>query len=210
MYFRFISIAAASMLLSNCANMNESDCINANWQLIGFEDGSLGKNESNIANHRKECAEYGVTPELAAYRKGHYLGSEKFCSKNNGFARGSLGKEYQQNCPTQFEPAFLAGFTDGQTVYGLKQTVAHYEAELKETQKNIEQLEKSIARKNEQMIADGLNREQRIAIREDVFQQQQKWQDLTDTLPNLKQELENAQQTYEQEMLTFSHYLLAP
>jgi hypothetical protein len=188
--------------------MNESDCINANWQLIGFEDGSLGKNESNIASHRKECAEYGVTPDLTAYRNGHYLGSEKFCTKNNGFSRGSSGKEYQQNCSTQFEPAFLAGFTDGQTIYGLKKTLEHYTAELKDALTIIQELEQSIAIKNEQMIADGLNREQRVVIREDIFQQQQVLQDLKDGLPALKQELENAQQTYEQEMQRYSGYLI--
>ena len=206
MYLRFLGISSIILLLSSCANMNESDCLTADWRLIGFEDGSFGKNQSHISQHRKECAEHGVTPDLAVYRKGHLEGSKNFCTTNNGFSRGRQGKGYGRNCPTQFEAAFLSGFTDGQTLYGLKKILNRSSAELEGAYKDIDWLEHAIAEKSEFMIADGLNRDQRIGVRDEIALHQQQQQDLYNTLPQLKQDFESALQAYERGEARFSSY----
>jgi len=204
MYLRFLAITAITLLLSNCANMNESDCLTADWQLIGFEDGSLGKNESHISQHRKECSEHGVTPDLTAYRKGHFEGSKRFCTTNNGFTRGSQGKDYQRNCPEQFEAAFLAGFTDGQNLYGLKKVLNQRAADLEGAYKELDRLEHIIADKSELMVADGLSRKQRIAVRNEIAYHQQQQVEMYDLLPELKQEFEDSLQAYENEKVKYS------
>ncbi|MFT5840801.1 MAG: hypothetical protein ACI9UT_003315, partial [Flavobacteriales bacterium] len=84
MYLKVLGISVIILLLSSCANMNESDCLTANWHLIGFEDGSFGENETHISQHRQECSKHGVTPDLSAYRQGHYEGSKRFCTLSNG------------------------------------------------------------------------------------------------------------------------------
>jgi hypothetical protein len=206
MYLRFLGIATIGLLLSNCANMNESDCLTADWQLIGFEDGSFGKNESHISQHRKECAEHSVTPDLTAYRKGHFAGSKRFCTANNGFSRGQEGKNYSRSCPEQFEADFLAGYTDGQTLHGLKKLLNKRSAELEGAYRNLDRLEHSIADKSELMIADGLKREQRIIIRDEIAQHQQQQDALFSALPELKQEFESALQSYELGKQEFSYY----
>ena len=58
------------------------------------------------------------------------------------------------------------------------------------------------------MIADGLNRNQRIVIRDEIAQHQQQQENLYSVLPELKYEFENALQAYEQGREEFSHYLL--
>ncbi|MEP1446213.1 MAG: DUF2799 domain-containing protein [Paraglaciecola sp.] len=206
MYLRFLALASVTVLLSNCANMNESDCLTADWQLIGFEDGSLGKNESHVSQHRKDCSEHGVTPDLGMYRQGHFEGSKQFCTTRNGFNRGLKGQEYNRNCPQQFEEAFLTGFTDGQNLYGLKKLLNQRADELEDAYKELDWLEHTIAEKSETMIADGLNRNQRIVIRDEISQHQEQQRFLYSTLHELKQEFENASLTYEQAELEFSHY----
>ena len=206
MRIKFLAMTAIILLLSNCANMNESDCLNADWQLIGFEDGSFGKNESHISQHRKECAEHGVTPDLMDYRNGHFDGSKRFCTANNGFSRGRQGKDYSRSCPEQFEAEFLKGFSDGQTLYGLKKILNQRTAELEGTYKDIDWLEHVIAEKSELMIADGLKRDQRIMVRNEVAQHQQQQVELYNTLPELKQDFEHALQGYERGKDKFSYY----
>jgi hypothetical protein len=206
MYIKLLSMAAIILLLSNCANMNESDCITADWQLIGFEDGSFGKNETHISQHRKECAEHGVTPDLKAYRKGHFDGSERFCTANNGFSQGQQGKRYNSSCPEIFEAEFLKGFTDGQTLHRLKNQLNQRTDDLESTYKNIDWLEHTIAEKSELMVADGLKRDQRIMVRDEIAQHQRQQASLYDTLPELKQEFENALQTYQLKKKKFSYY----
>lgn len=206
MYLKFLGIIVITLLLSNCANMSESECLTADWQLIGFEDGSLGKNESQISQHRKECSEHGVTPDLTAYRTGHFEGSKLFCTTSNGFSRGHQGKEYSRNCPAQFEAAFLTGFSDGQTLYGLKKVLNQRSADLESAYKELDWLEHTIAEKSELMIADGLNRKQRIQVRDEIAQHQQQQVELYDVLPELKQEFEDSLQVYEKEKIKYSDY----
>ena len=206
MHIKFLAMTAIILLLSNCANMNESDCLNADWQLIGFEDGSFGKNESHISQHRKECAEHGVTPDLMDYRNGHFDGSKRFCTANNGFSRGRQGKDYSRSCPEQFEAEFLKGFSDGQTLYGLKKILNQRAADLEGAYKDIYWLEHVIAEKSELMIADGLKRDQRIMVRNEVAQHQQQQVELYNTLPELKQDFEHALQGYERGKDKFSYY----
>ena len=208
MYLKVLGITAIILLLSNCANMNESECLNADWRLIGFEDGSFGNNESHISQHRKECAEHGITPDLAAYREGHFDGSENFCTTNNGFSQGRQGKDYSRNCPEQFEAAFLTGFTDGQTLYALKKVLNQRSADLEGALRELDWLEQTIDEKSELMIADGLNREQRKVFRDEIAEHQQQFVELNIALPELEQELASTLQSYEQAKDEFSRYLL--
>ena len=206
MYLKLLGFTSIILLLSNCANMNKSDCLTADWQLIGFEDASFGKNESHISQHRKDCSEHGVTPDLTAYRKGHLEGSKRFCTTNNGFTRGLQGKDYSRNCPQQFEDAFLTGFTDGQILYGLKKILKQRADDLEDAYKELDWLEHTIAEKSEIMISDGLNRNQRIVVRDEIAQHQNQQEDLYNGLHELKQEFENALLAYEQGKAEFAHY----
>jgi hypothetical protein len=207
MYLKVLAIIVIILLLSSCANMNESDCLTADWNLIGFEDGSFGKNETHISQHRQECSEHGVTPNLSAYRQGHYEGSKRFCTQSNGFSQSQKGKGYNRNCPTELEVTFLIGFTDGQTLYGLKKVLQQHTRSLENTYSKIESLDTEVAKKSDLMLADGLEREQRIAIRDEIEDHQQEQAELYDLLPELKQEFENSLQAYEQALHGFSNYL---
>jgi hypothetical protein len=207
MYLKFLGFTVIILLLSNCANMNKSECLTADWQLIGFEDGSFGKHESHISQHRKECSEHGVTPDLSAYRQGHFKGSKLFCTQSNGFSEGQNGKGYKRNCPTEFEAAFLRGFTDGQTLHGLKKVLQHHTNALETAYSKIKSLDKIMANKSDLMLADGLDREQRIVIRDEIEYHQQQQGEWYDLLPELQQKLEDSLKAYEQKADAFSDYL---
>lgn len=207
MYLRLPSLLAVVLLLSNCANMNEAECLNADWQTIGFEDGAVGKNQTSISRHRKECAKHSVTPDLTAYRNGHFAGSKQFCTLNNGFRRGNAGKNYNRNCPEELEPIFLAGFSDGQTLFALKQVLKQHTRTLENAYSRIETLDRKIAIKNDLMIADGLKREQRKAIRDEIIYHQEEQVELYDLLPQLQQEFEASLAAYDQGVEQFSDYL---
>lgn len=207
MYLKFLAVTTITLFLSSCANMSESDCLTADWKTIGFEDGSVGKKESNIKDHRKECSEHGVTPNLSAYRNGHFEGSKQFCTSSNGFARGKQGKNYNRNCPQQFEAEFLTGFSDGQSLHALKKVLQQHTRALENAYSKIKSLDRKITKKSDLMIADGLNRQQRMAIRDEIEYHQQQQMELYDLLPHLKQQFEDSLQAYEQGVNEFSDYL---
>ena len=62
---RLLFSAFTIFFVASCATMSESECEEADWEIIGLEDGAQGHPLSHIGQHRKACAEYGVKPDLA-------------------------------------------------------------------------------------------------------------------------------------------------
>jgi len=158
----------AALLLTGCSSLDQAGCVNADWRTLGFEDGIKGRNESQIRQYRQDCAKHGITPDLDAYRAGHFEGSAQFCTAKNGFAQGSGNHSYQNSCPAEFAGAFMAGYRDGQTLYQARSQLDGARSELRKVQQELQQLEKTISQLNEQLVADGLSREQRIQIRDEL------------------------------------------
>lgn len=161
-------ILAASTLLTlfGCATLDRADCLNADWRTLGFEDGVKGKNQSQISQYRQDCAEHGVTPDLNAYRQGHTEGAVQFCTAQNGFRQGMQNNTYQNSCPADLEAAFMSGYRDGQLVYEARSRVDNARAEQRKLGRYIDEHEKDIKQLNEQLVADGLSREQRVNVRD--------------------------------------------
>ena len=118
--FRGGCVAACLLTLSACATLNESECKTADWQTIGLEDGSRGLPVSTVGRHRKACSEYGIKPNLEAYRRGHATGVVSFCTPRNGFIQGKAGHSHYDVCPPDLRSGFLAGYEDGRELYDLE------------------------------------------------------------------------------------------
>jgi len=56
---------------TGCSTLSQEECLVADWQLIGREDGAVGRDASYIGNHRKACADYGIVPDLQEYQHGY-------------------------------------------------------------------------------------------------------------------------------------------
>jgi hypothetical protein len=87
-----MGITAAA--LGACSTMSESECRTVDWRTIGYEDGVGGYSGDRISVHRKACAKYGVSTDLAAYQAGRDDGLREYCQPANGFRVGSHGNEY--------------------------------------------------------------------------------------------------------------------
>lgn len=194
-------------LLTGCSSMNKSECLTADWHTIGFEDGAAGKNETSISEYRKDCAEHGVTPDLAAYRRGHYQGAESFCTSRNGFMLGRKGSQYQNSCPAALEADFLNGYRDGQYVFNLQRDVNTARQALDKQQHILAQLDDDIAVKTNLLVEDGLTRDQRIDLLEQIEQLKYHAAQIADTLPTLEQQLKHAEQALAAGNRKMTHYL---
>lgn len=203
---KFIGLVCVG-LLSGCATMDKSECLTADWTTVGFEDGASGKPQSHIGEYRQDCAKHGVSPDLTAYQRGHLQGSKQFCTERNGFLQGRDGQKYRRSCPEQLESQFLSGFRDGQELHGLKQIVHTARVTLNAAIHRLDNIETLIAEKSELMITDGLLRKERLVLLEEIEALKYEYVERDQTIPDLQQQLDYAEQDYAEAEKQFSAYL---
>lgn len=196
MFYRTAGLVLLSAVLSSCASMNKSECVTADWRTVGFEDGAKGKPQTAISDYRKDCAEHGVTPDFSAYQQGHLQGSEQYCTRRNGFIQGRQGASYQNSCPAPLLQVFLPAYQDGKSLYDAKRAVDSARSEIDKQQREQAGLEQDITDKTEQLVADGLVKEQRLVLLEEIEQLKQALLASVKQLPVLQRELRRAEQAY--------------
>ena len=118
-----ILFAALIGTLQGCATLSKSECREADWKIIGLEDGAAGRPVSYIGRHRKSCAEYGVKPNKNHYQLGHAEGVRTFCTPRKGYQLGSSGRGHNDVCPAELRGAFLAAYDDGREVHAAQKAM---------------------------------------------------------------------------------------
>jgi hypothetical protein len=131
-------------LLPGCSTMSRKECLNVDWRTLGYEDGTHGYGADRIGQHRKACADYGVRPDLDAYRSGREEGLREFCRPPRGYRLGVDGGSYGGVCPAALEGRFLSAFRAGHELYVLRARVAAADAALRSHERQIESLEHGI------------------------------------------------------------------
>ena len=136
--FQFILGVSLSLLAGGCATLDKSECREADWTIIGLEDGARGRPLSYIGNHRKACAEYGVKPDLALYERGHADGLKQFCTADNGFSLGRAGRGYNNVCPPDLNGQFLAGYETGRELHALSSDISRMQNDVRDMQTELD------------------------------------------------------------------------
>ena len=155
-------LLAGSLLLSACSStMSKDECRAVDWRTVGYEDGVAGHSGERIGLHRKACAEYGVTPDLAAYRAGRADGLREYCHPHNGYRAGATGAVYYDSCPADLAPAFVAAYEAGRELYVRERRVLDAQAAIDDRRREILRLEDATARGAFVLIGDASTPEQR-------------------------------------------------
>ncbi len=126
-------------LLAGCASLDKNECRTADWYAIGLEDGARGRTVERLGDHRRACAEHGVTPNTERYLAGRNEGLKSFCTYERGYSQGRAGQAYAGACPKEMSGGFLAGYQRGR--------------ELHELNRRLEEARKEIARSKAALTA---------------------------------------------------------
>lgn len=165
---RLLLLAAAGgaiLALGSCATMSKDQCLAGAWGEVGYRDGSEGRPVSVLEDHAKACAEYGVVPEVAAYRSARADGLNGYCRRERGFRAGREGDTYHGVCSLAQEAEFLPAYRDGQTVHAVAQALVSARSSAGSLGTRLEELDEKIAAKQAEARAEGLTDEQRDQIR---------------------------------------------
>lgn len=147
------SIVVAFLLLGGCATMNQSECLNADWQMIGLEDGSRGRTLAHIGNHRKACAEFNISPDLESYQRGHAQGLQQYCTYDKGFQLGSRGNAFRNICPPELEEDFRVGHQRGREIHALNMELKRTQTAIKEMYTLLDELSAEALDKEDLIIS---------------------------------------------------------
>lgn len=196
MEIRLAVVAAALILVQGCATMSEDECMTGDWHAIGFEDGARGYTADRIGQYRKDCADHGVRPDLAAYRQGREEGLRDFCTPQNGYNMGSSGRSYAGVCPSDLEYDFSAAYADGRRLHDLRSRVSGADYKIASRQRQIDELETQIDANEKAIIADGTENLERARLLLET-------KDLIDEREDLKEQiavLENERAVYQRDL----------
>lgn len=155
-------------LLSGCSSMSESECLTADWELIGRVDGSKGVHPEVLNEYREDCAEYAVVPQQAEYFAGHEQGLKQFCTRSSGFYAGKRGYKYQGVCQAEAEREFLEGYRPGYELFMLEEAVTTLRNGVSDAEREIRHLRRTIQEKEHELIKDGKTESQRKQLMKEI------------------------------------------
>ena len=139
-------IALSTLLLGACAaKMSRDECRTVDWRTVGYEDGVAGQPGDRIGEHRRACAEYGVTPDLNAYLAGRTAGLREYCQPHNGYRAGANGYTYFDTCPADLAEAFEIAYDEGRALYVRERRVTDTERQIEDKRREIRRLEDRVA-----------------------------------------------------------------
>jgi Protein of unknown function (DUF2799) len=139
-------LALSTLLLGACAaKMSKDECRTVDWRTVGYEDGVAGQPGDRIGEHRRACAEYGVTPDLNAYLAGRTAGLREYCQPHNGYRAGANGYTYFDTCPADLAEAFEIAYDEGRALYVRERRVIDTEQQIEDKRREIRRLEDRVA-----------------------------------------------------------------
>ena len=190
---------AISFILAGCASgMDSAECVTADWQAIGYEDGSRGRGANSIASRRKACAEHGVTSDFEAYMAGRDRGLAQYCRPQNGYRLGTRGVRYSGVCPVGQEPAFQTAHTEGYGLYQRRMTVSKVAKQLRNRKRRANKIEHELVETTAQLVSAGLQVSKRAAMGVRIKQLADEKAEVELAIQQLEYEYATAKQEYEE------------
>lgn len=161
-----MAIAAAGLALSGCETLDKGQCLQGDWQAIGYTDGANGRLASRIGDHAKACSQYGVTPDAPVYYAARERGLRQYCTPASGFRAARNGGDYKGVCPPPLERGFLVGYADGGLVHDAQERVSRAESDRSSAEDRGRRAERDIKNEEQRLADQSLTDEQRQASRE--------------------------------------------
>lgn len=183
-------------LLGGCAGgMSKDECLYADWQAIGFEDGARGAPASAVSSHRQACAKKaGVTPDMTAYLAGRDEGLREYCQLSNGFAIGARGARYYGVCTGPEEGAFVTAYQQGNQLYVLESDAARTADALSAAHARLEEVERRISHAEVALVSPDTPHVERLDILADIKNMNEEKKRIEHSFRPLRIEHERAQE----------------
>jgi hypothetical protein len=195
---RYLTFLLAILVLPGCASMDREECMAADWHAIGYEDGAKGHALSYLGNHRKACAEHGVTPDMERYEQGRQAGLREYCTPTNGYKLGKAGNEFNPVCKPPLADEFKQAWSHGIEVFNANTELRKNERTLKKHQQYISTLQQQIDDTEAELVKDGISSKRRKFLLEELKALGAELEDAESELSYLYDKVEQSREYLEQ------------
>lgn len=175
-FLRTLSLGLCLSLVG-CATLDRESCQSADWELIGFNDGVVGRSAGRLEQHREACAEYGIVPQMEKYLQGYDRGIRRYCTATSGYKIARAGQAYPQACTADSFPDFERGFELGAEAFEQVDRLNRATKALQQLRKEQHADESEVSEKRDLLIADGNSSDQRAGLLLDIDALQQQVSD---------------------------------
>lgn len=116
----FVNIAVFLPLLFGCATtqknvIKSTQCKDANWQTVGYQEGLSGHFESQLTKHQAICK--NNPPIVADWQTGYTQGLAKYCTPLRAYQLGREGISFNNVCPKNLTLDLLKSHDEGYLLY---------------------------------------------------------------------------------------------
>ncbi|MFQ2224488.1 DUF2799 domain-containing protein [Aeromonas enteropelogenes] len=137
-----ILLLTLPLLLAGCSSLSEEECRSMSWYNLGYQDGEQGKSRQQARDYVATCGEYGLMVDEGEWLRGYNKGLELYCIPELAYSKGKSGIAYQGVCPN--DASFLQQYQRGYQEYQLETRLSEIRNELARSEREIDQLERSI------------------------------------------------------------------
>lgn len=175
--------------VTSCSTMNKSECLTANWNTIGYGDGTRGYKASRISQHRSACAEYGVAPNLNAYTTGRNKGLTQYCIPTTGYNRGLSGYSYNGVCSGKNEQAFVDALNYGLAIHKEEKILSRLKSNYTQEENYIRKLEHNLRMKEDQIVSGRLSKVKALILLNETKEMAEELGKAKSNLANLEHDI---------------------
>ena len=130
--------------LAGCATMSAMDCVTADWETVGENDGTQGQPLSLMQTRKSDCLKHAVRLDEEAYMRGRAEGLLRYCTVKGGFEAGRHGHTYHGVCSGSAHAAFNRGYMRGNGVWEAEQFLSQADREVNDARTRVDRLERAI------------------------------------------------------------------
>ncbi|HBK90051.1 MAG TPA: hypothetical protein DDZ68_00120 [Parvularcula sp.] len=181
-----IALAAAAAVAGCAGGMKRANCAAADWAALGFADGREGAPLKVSENRLSACAAQGFAVDRTAFAAARREGLAAYCTPAGGFDAGRLGQDYNKVCAPEAEPAFLAGYADGERLYALLRAEQEAERARKAALDALDQHSFLLKAVDKRAMSSTISNEDREGARQEAAYRRRDIARLEQNLPKLE------------------------
>lgn len=192
-----IYLGALILLLSGCAVMSKSECLEADWERVGYKVGMEGEPNSMEAFSKRQevCSKHDVAADISAFEIGYEEGIIAYCEIENAVKLGIKAKGSALEFCSEFEnPGFAAAYSAGYKLYELRRDAMAARNELQRLENQEYRSRKRISDLRRTAGAEGNSEEQRQAAARKIRYLRRDVSDLRHTIDYLRERFYRAEE----------------